>query len=85
MPFLGRFLLIGISPQGIAITGHLIMHDLKPIGFRTEHGQHAIGCPGLDTPFEEWPMRNLNSEIYATAAMDCGKQTYMGLADIVEK
>jgi len=52
---------------------------------RTEHGQHAIGCPGLDTPFEEWPMRNLNSEIYATAAMDCGKQTYMGLADIVEK
>ena len=30
-------------------------------------------------------MRNLNSEIYATAAMDCGKQTYMGLSDIVEK
>lgn len=30
-------------------------------------------------------MRNMNSEIYATAAMDCGKQTYMGLADIVDK
>ena len=52
---------------------------------RTEYGQHAIGCPGLDTPFEEWPLRNLNSEIYATAAMDCGKQTYMGLSDIVER
>ena len=38
-----------------------------------------------DTPFEEWPLRNLNSEIYATAAMDCGKQTYMGLSDIVER
>ena len=80
----GRCQLIGTLQQGLTIN---IIYSLstKKFYFRTEHGQHAIGCPGLDTPFEEWPLRNLNSDIYATAAMDCGRQTYMGLADIVEK
>jgi len=51
----------------------------------TEKGQRAIGCPGLDTPFEEWPLRNLNSDIYASEAMSCGKQGYKGLSDIVDR
>ena len=30
------------------------------INFSREKGQRAIGCPGLDTPFEEWQLRNSN-------------------------
>ena len=48
-------------------------------------GQRAIGCPGLDDPFDEWPYRNTKSPIYASFAMDCGKQDYMGLSDIVDR
>ena len=51
----------------------------------TEKGQRAIGCPGLDTPFEEWPLKNQNSDIYHSEAMSCGKQTYKGLSDIVDR
>merc|ERR1711874_58763 len=50
-----------------------------------ENGQRAIGCPGLDTPFEEWPLRNQNSPIYATEAMNCSKNTYQDLSSIVER
>ena len=52
--------------------------------FSRENGQRAIGCPGLDTPFEEWPFRNYNSPIYASEAMDCTKNNYQGLSSIVE-
>ena len=46
--------------------------------------QNAIGCKNLDVPFEEWPLRNMGSPIYATAAMECSKQTYHNLSDIVD-
>merc|ERR1712241_220587 len=47
-----------------------------------EDGQRAQGCPGLDTPFEEWPLRTRNSPIFASPAMDCPKNTYRNLAGI---
>ena len=47
--------------------------------------QNAIGCKNLDVPFEDWPLRNMGSPIYATAAMECSKQTYHNLSDIVDK
>ena len=47
--------------------------------------QNAIGCKNLDVPFEEWPLRNMKSPIFATAAMECGRQTYHNLANIVDK
>ena len=50
-----------------------------------ELGQRPVGCPGLDTPFEEWPLRNYNSPIWHSRAMSCGKQTYRDLATIVER
>ena len=43
-----------------------------------------MGCPGLDD-FEDWPYRNMGSPIYASYAMQCGRQTYKNLADIVDK
>ena len=52
-----------------------------------ENGQHAFGCPGLDTPFKDWPYKTSDkgsTGIYASAAMQCGLNTYHGLADIVE-
>ena len=52
---------------------------------RTEKGQRAIGCSGLDDPFDEWPYRNNESPIYASFAMNCSRQEYLGLGDIVEK
>ena len=52
--------------------------------FSLEKGQRAVGCPGLDTPFEEWSLRNSNSPIWASAAMNCSKNTYENLAGIVE-
>ena len=51
---------------------------------RTDNGQRAVGCPGLDD-FEDWPYRNMGSPIYASYAMQCGRQTYKNLADIVDK
>ena len=53
--------------------------------FSEELGQRPVGCPGLDTPFEEWPLRNYNSPIWHSRAMSCGKQTYHDLATIVER
>ena len=54
--------------------------------FSEEKGQHAIGCPGIDTPFEDWPLKNFYDPIYASAAMNCShKQTYHNLANIVDK
>ena len=74
--------------------------------FSLDDGQRAIGCPGLDTPFKQWPYRwavigqvspivtiltsdwlprNSGSPIYHSPAMQCGRQTYKNLADIVEK
>ena len=50
-----------------------------------EGSQRAIGCAGLDRPYAEWPYKHLHSEIWASPAMDCAKQTYRGLADIVER
>ena len=51
-----------------------------------EAGQHAIGCPGLEgDPVTEWPYRNTGSPIYASYAMNCSRNTYQGLADIVER
>jgi len=47
--------------------------------------QNAIGCKNLDVPFEDWPLRNMGSPIFATAAMECSKQTYHNLSDIVDK
>ena len=47
--------------------------------------QNAIGCKNLDVPFEDWPLRNMGSPIYATAAMECSKQTYQNLSDIVDR
>ena len=55
------------------------------IHFSREKGQRAIGCPGLDTPFEEWSLRNKNSPIWASPAMDCGKNTYHNMAGIVDQ
>ena len=52
--------------------------------FSQENGQRAIGCPGLDTPFKEWPLRNRNSPIFASPAMNCTKNTQHNLAGIVE-
>ena len=53
-----------------------------------ENGQHAIGCPGLDTPFEDWPYKTSDSGdtgIYASAAMNCSSlNTYHDMSDIVE-
>jgi len=51
---------------------------------RTEKGQHATGCPGLDS-WEKWPYRNMNSPIYGSYAMNCSRQSYKNLADIVDK
>ena len=51
-----------------------------------EDGQRAVGCPGLDTPFEDWPFKVAGgSPIYGSPAMQCSKNTYLGLSDIVEK
>ena len=54
-----------------------------------ENGQRAIGCPGLDQDLDldnnvTWPYRNSGSPIFATRAMDCPKQDYKNLADIVD-
>ena len=49
-----------------------------------EDGQRAVGCPGLDTPFKDWPYRNLNSPIYGSPALQCNKNTYHNLASIVD-
>ena len=40
-------------------------------------GQRAVGCPGLDEPFgtidePNWPLREIQSPIWASKAMDCG-------------
>ena len=51
----------------------------------SENGQRAIGCPGLDLPFEDWPYGNMNSPIYGSPAMQCSKNTYLNLGDIVER
>ena len=54
--------------------------------FSRENGQRATGCPGLDTPFEEWPLKNNVSPIYATYAMNCSTlNTYLDQAIIVER
>ena len=58
------------------------------MNFSRENGQHAIGCPGLDTPFEDWPYKTSDSGdtgIYASAAMKCSSlNTYHDMSDIVE-
>ena len=62
------------------------LEDFKPYHFSRENGQRPIGCPGLDTPFKEWPLKNKVSPIYASHAMNCTeKNTYHNLAGIVEK
>ena len=55
-----------------------------------EKGQRAIGCPGLDQDLDldngvTWPYRNSGSPIFASRAMDCPRQDYKNLADIVDK
>ena len=58
------------------------------INFSRENGQRAIGCPGLDTPFEDWPYKTSDrgaTGIYASPAMNCSSlNSYHGMADIVE-
>ena len=45
---------------------------------------YLVVTAGIDVPFEDWPMKTSNSPIYASHAMECGRQTYKGLFDIVD-
>ena len=45
---------------------------------------YLVVTAGIDVPFEDWPMKTSNSPIYASHAMECGRQTYKGLSDIVD-
>merc|ERR1712018_53379 len=38
--------------------------------------QRAIGCPGLDEDFKNWPFRNMNSPIWHSPAMQCEVNDY---------
>ena len=71
---------LGPDPDPDQWVCHLESHKY----FSREEGQRAIGCPGLDTPFSEWPLKTRNSPIYASPALDCPKTSHHNLAGIVE-
>ena len=52
----GKFQPTGILQPGEQLDIYNLYINTR-LCFSLDDGQRAIGCPGLDTPFKQWPYR----------------------------